>query len=153
MSEGIQLTEPRVSGATTPSKRKPAEGKDALLTGRTSAALDTKTSSPHKGDRAFCGCGSLGFPAMPLLLSSLDFSAVGRSVHARDYGLVALLKMKSGQVMFWKGECVEFYCAAACVGPPAASDAASHTHPSSQYWASSCSSWAPSCMAMRCAPL
>ncbi|EIE24148.1 hypothetical protein COCSUDRAFT_53240 [Coccomyxa subellipsoidea C-169] len=55
MSEGIQLTEPRVSGASTPSKRKPAEGKDALLTGRTSAALDTKTSSPHKGDRAFCG--------------------------------------------------------------------------------------------------
>ncbi|KAK9906545.1 hypothetical protein WJX75_003911 [Coccomyxa subellipsoidea] len=57
MSEGIQLTEPpRVSsGATAPTKRKPVEGKDALLTGRTSAPLDTKVSSPHKGDRAFCG--------------------------------------------------------------------------------------------------
>ena len=61
MSEGIQLTEPpRVSsGATAPTKRKPVEGKDALLTGRTSAPLDTKVSSPHKGDRASCGYASL----------------------------------------------------------------------------------------------
>lgn len=55
MSEGIQLTEPRVaSGATTPSKRKPAEGKDSLLSVRP-PPLDTKVASPHKGDRAFCG--------------------------------------------------------------------------------------------------
>ena len=55
MSEGIQLTEPRVSsGASTPSKRKPSEGKDALLSVRP-PPLDTKVASPHKGDRAFCG--------------------------------------------------------------------------------------------------
>ena len=52
-SNGIQMTQPRIAPGISP-KRKPVDGKDALLTEKP-PPLESRVSSPHKNDRGFCG--------------------------------------------------------------------------------------------------
>lgn len=101
MSDGIQLTEPRASPASsTPSKRKATEGKDALLTVKPSAPLETKAQSPHKGDRG-CGCAiqTSAFICSLVLFTVAQESWQGSCIMYSSYGSDAVSVWSTGDVI------------------------------------------------------